>query len=219
MNVAGTTLGFALVGLLAGCLSAPTAREAKPLAVIRSDASLHDKAHACQELAVVGGRASVPALAALLQDERLADYARSGLEAIPHRSAGQALRRALPTLEGRRLAGVVNSLGVRRDSDAVVELRQLALEPTRGVAGEALAALGLIGTPKAADALRHVLAQGRVELRPAAADAALEAAARLAREGNPHAARDLLETVSRVLPPGHLATAAQTQAAALPAPR
>jgi hypothetical protein len=213
-----------LVPALAG--SAPAAEtkatdvkaaEAAALAVLASEAGVHEKARACQELAVVGGPAAVPALASLLDQEHLADYARSGLEAIPDPSAGEALRKALPRLKGRLLAGVVNSLGVRRDAAAVPELQKLALNPQSGVAAEALASLGMIGTGEAAKTVHKVLTDGPADLRIPAAHAALTASAQLARDGNPAAARVLLECVGRTQPAGYLAAAAQRQAAALSA--
>lgn len=211
----------ALVLALAGCTTAPkqsTAPHPKavaPLAVLASNAELHEKARACQELGDYGGPEAVPALAALLNQETLADYARSGLEGIKDPSAGQALRDALTKLNGPYLAGAVNSLGVRREVAAVPDLQKLALDPKRGVAQEALASLGMIGTAEAAKTLQKVLADGPAELRVPAAHAALVAAAQLKNDGNPAAARSVLESVVRSLPPGHLATTAKNQAAAL----
>jgi HEAT repeat protein len=189
--------------------------EAAALAVLASDAGLHEKARACQELAVYGGPAAVPALAALLNQEHLADYARSGLEGIRDPAAGAALRKALPGLEGRLLAGVVNSLGVRREIAAVPDLQRLALDPKRGVAAEALASLGMIGNVEAAKTLQKVLADGPADLRMPAAHASLVAAERLAKEGNTAAARSLLDRVARAVPSGHVATVAKNQAASL----
>ena len=62
------------------------------LAVLASDADTHEKAVACQHLANWGTAKSVPDLAALLGDEKLSDYARSGIEIISDSSAAQALR-------------------------------------------------------------------------------------------------------------------------------
>ncbi len=75
------------------------------LAILSSDADLRTKAHACQDLVHTGGAKSVPALAALLNDEKLSDYARSPLEMIKDPSAGAALRDALPKLQGRLFQG------------------------------------------------------------------------------------------------------------------
>jgi HEAT repeat protein len=200
---------------LASPVTAAESPEAAALAVLASDAGLHEKARACQELAVFGGPASVPALAALLDKEHLADYARSGLEGIKDPAAGAALRKALGTLNGRQLSGVVNSLGVRREVAAVPDLQKLALDPMRGVAAEALASLGMIGTAGAAKTLQKVLTDGPAELRVGAAHASLVAAERLAKEGNVAAARGLLDRVVRALPSGHLATVATGQSVAL----
>lgn len=189
--------------------------EAAALAVLASGADLHDKAIACQQLATVGGTASVPVLAALLDHERLSDYARSGLESIKDPAAGAALRKALGTLSGRHLAGAVNSLGVRRETAAVSELQKLAGDSKRGAATEALAALGLIGTADAAKALQQALASGPAELRAPAGHAALVAAAQLAKAGNSAAARATLDAIVRAAPTEHLVGTAKRQAAAL----
>jgi HEAT repeat protein len=214
-------ISAALVLALAGCTTAPRQssvphpKAAAQLAVLASDAALQEKARACQELGNYGGPESVPALAALLNHELLADYARSGLEGIQEPSAGKALRDALATLNGRNLAGAVNSLGVRREVAAVPDLQKLALDAKRGVAPEALASLGLIGTPAAAKTLQQVLAAGPADLRIPAAHAALVSAAQLVKDGHTAAARSLLESVVRAAPSGPVTTAAQTQAAAL----
>ena len=70
----------------------PQDEAARLVAVLKSDASVFDKAKACQRLAVVGDEKAVPALAALLADESLSNYARYGLEAIPDPAVDNALR-------------------------------------------------------------------------------------------------------------------------------
>ena len=219
MNVIRSLLPVVVVSVLAGCATAPTSPpspvETAALAVLASDAGLREKARACQELGDFGGPASVPALAALLGKEHLADYARSGLEGIKDPSAGEALRAALPTLEGRYLTGVVNSLGVRRDTAAVPALQKLALDPKRGAAEAAIASLGMIATPAAAKTLQTILVSGPAALRVPAAHAALVAAEQLVRDGNTTAARAVLNAVVQALPPGHVATAANDRVAAL----
>jgi HEAT repeat protein len=204
-----------LVVALASPVVAAVSSEADALAVLASDAGLKEKARACQELGDVGGPKSVAPLAALLNKEHLADYARSGLEGIKDPSAGAALRKALPTLEGRYLAGVVNSLGVRRDTAAVSDLQKLALDPKRGVSEEALASLGMIANRDATKTLQKVLSSGPADLRVPAAHAAIMASALVAKEGNASVARELLESVAKALPTSHLAKVAQEQIAAL----
>ncbi|MBM3852786.1 MAG: HEAT repeat domain-containing protein [Verrucomicrobia bacterium] len=193
----------------------PPMSEAQALAVLNSDAGVQEKARACQELGNYGGPKSVSALAALLDQEHLGDYARSGLENIPDASAGKALRDALPRLKDRQLAGAINSLGVRRDGAAVAELQKLALDPKRGAGTEAVASLGLIGNADAAKALQQVLASGPADLRTPAAHAALVAAEHLTQAGNAAVARKLLDAVTKALPSSFVAETAKKQAAAL----
>jgi len=202
---------------LAGPIVAAVSSESAALAVLASAAGLQEKARACQELGDFGGPKSVAPLAALLNKEHLADYARSGLEGIKDLSAGVALRTALPTLEGRFLAGAVNSLGVRREVAAVPDLQKLALDPKRGVAEEAIASLGMIATRDATKTLQKVLADGPADLRVPAAQASLVAAAQLAKDSNVAGARELLGSVVKALPPSQLASVAQNQIAALKA--
>ena len=181
----------------ANAVGAPAAnREAEALAVLNNPAAeLKDKARACQTLADFGGTKSIAALSALLADEKLGDYARSGLESMADPGAGAALRRVLGTLNGRQLAGAVNSLGVRRDTAAV-------------------AALGLIGNAEAAQALQAVLSGGPAELRLPAAHAAIIAAEHLSRAGNRAAVRALLEASVKAVPAGPSGDAARRLLAA-----
>lgn len=156
------------------------------VAILQSDASLEARARACQQLALVGTKEAVPALAALLGDEKLGYYARDVLEVMPDASAGDALRTAAGTLPGNARIGVINSLGVRRDAQAVPLLKQLAAGPGTNegaLASAALLALGRIATPEAGRAVAQALVRGAAGLRPAAAEACLLAADRWLGEG------------------------------------
>jgi hypothetical protein len=177
-------------------------------AVIASDAGLHEKALACQQLAITGGPDAVPALAALLGHEKLSDYARSGLEIIADSSAGEALKKALPALKGPQLAGAIDSLGVRRETSAVVDLESLVRDPSRGAAAEALAALGKIANEASLATIRTALTGSPAELRIPAAHGALAAAQILIREGKRETAKPLLESVRSAPLPAHLIAAA-----------
>ncbi len=182
--------------------------EATALAVLDSDTE--KKARACQVLAVVGGPEAVPALAELLHDKQLASYARTALEVIEDPSAGEALRAALPNLDGRMLAGVVTSIGVRGDEAAVPALRELAANSQSEVANSALAALARIGSEEALATVVQALNQGPADLRVSAAHAALAAAEKLAKAGNDQAAQRLLEAVQAAVLPEHIRRAATT---------
>ncbi len=97
----------------------PTDKELKLIGVLQSDAPAQEKAITCKQLAVYGTQEAVPALAALLADPHLASWARIALEAIPGPAADAALRDAMGKVQGRLLVGVINSIGVRCDAQAV----------------------------------------------------------------------------------------------------
>lgn len=162
-----TQLNLALAAVLLGVASHTVfAQQPTPLitqsaeqciAVLKSDASLKEKADACRQLAVIGNRDAVPALAALLSDEKLNHMARYALEPIPDPAVDVALREALPNLEGRPLVGVIDSLGVRKDTQAVPALGGLLSDSDPDVVQAAARALGRIGNTAAVTALNRGL--------------------------------------------------------------
>ena len=203
-------LGVALAAAPLAAQQAPTRaeREGKALAVLKSSAAVYDKAKACQELARVGSARSVGVLAGLLGDPRLGDYARTALEPIDDPSVGNALRNALGALKGRPLAGVVNSIGVRRDAKAVGQLRKLARDRSSGAAPQALCALAKIATDDAIATVSEVLTSGPAELRDAAADAAFVAAERLVAQKKTAPAVALYTAIGKADVDEHLKAAA-----------
>ncbi|HWW02569.1 MAG TPA: family 16 glycoside hydrolase [Candidatus Acidoferrum sp.] len=160
----------------------------KMIAILQSDASLFDKARACQQLGEIGNRDAVPALAAMLADPHLNAYARSGLEGIPDPGAAAALRQAAVTLKGPLLAGVLNSLGALRDTQAVELLARLATDTNSGVSKEALLALGNISSRQSIRILQRALSKGPEAFRADAAAACLLAADRQRLAGDPNKA-------------------------------
>lgn len=132
-------------------------QEAKLIAVLTSNADATAKSDACRDLARIGTPAAVPALAALLADDKLAHMARYGLETVPGPAVDDALRAALGKLKGRLLAGVIGSIGVRHDEKAVGALAGLLKDPDAEVAQASARALGMIGTADAAKVLLGML--------------------------------------------------------------
>ena len=112
-----------------------------------SGSSEFAKAKACQRLAIVGDESAVPALASLLSDPRLSHYARTALEPLPGSAADRALREALGRLDGASLVGVINSIGVRRDPEALDALAALRNGDDAEVAKAASSAIGQIRRP------------------------------------------------------------------------
>ena len=177
------------------------------IATLQGSGDVGGKARACQKLTVLGAKEAVPALSALLADQKLGAYARSALEVIADPSAAQALRRAAGSLTGGALIGVVNSIGMRRDSQATPMLARMASGRDTAAAAAALAALGRIATPEAASALRRALTSPSAATRAAAADGLLASAERLLAAGNRAGAARLYEAVRRAELPGRLRSA------------
>jgi HEAT repeat protein len=144
---------IAITAQVAGGQEQSSAKEQELIAVLQNGQPA-DKAIACKELAIHGSKAAVPELAKLLADEQLVSWARIALEAIPDPAADEALRNALDTAQGRALIGVINSIGVRRDAQAVEPLQNRLQSADGEVASAAAIALGNIGTAQATQALR-----------------------------------------------------------------
>lgn len=183
-----------------------SATAAELTALLASEADIQLKARACQQLAVNGSEEAVPALEKLLGDDKLGDYARCALENIPSPAAAAALRRTLPSLKVRQLAGAVNSLGVLRDAAAVPALAALAKQPASEKESGALAALAQIADDAAVTEIRTALAGPNAG---AAAPAALAAARRLLADSKKEAALSLLGQLSAARPAAHLLDAAR----------
>jgi hypothetical protein len=185
-----------------------TPKEREQIAVLRSAAPEADKALACKQLAIHGSADAVPDLAKLLGNERLASWARIPLEAIPDPACDAALREAAGGLEGRPLVGVINSIGVRRDTAAVGLLAKKLAAADAGVAAAAAIALGLIGDDAAVAALRPALAAGQPAVRDAAAEACVVAAERMLAAGRGADAAALCDAVRKAdVPPQRIAEA------------
>jgi HEAT repeat protein len=170
-------------------------QEQQLLAVLRSDAPAAEKAITCKRLAIHGSSAAVADLAKLLPDEQLSSWARIALEAIPGDAADAALRDATDSLQGLLLVGTINSIGVRRDAQAV-ELLTTHLQNSDGEAASAAAvALGRIGNAAATKALRNALTSGSPKVRSAVAEGCILCAERLLSEGKTTEAAELYDQV------------------------
>ncbi len=122
---------------------------AKIAAALASAATPEAKFFLCRQLSIVGGPEQVPALAALLSDEKSVDAARYALERIGGPESKKALRDALPQHTGRTQAGVAISLGMLRDADAAGLLKPLLESNDAAVREAAVFALARIGGAEA----------------------------------------------------------------------
>ncbi len=205
-------LSAAVIGLIGTVALASTLRAANPdrtraekenqlISLLQSDAAPADKAIACKKLAIYGSEKAVPALAPLLADPHLASWARIALEAIPGPAADEALRNAMTTLHGQLLVGVINSIGVRQDAQAVNGLIGELKNTDPEVACAAAAALGRIGGNQSARALRRDLSKAPAEVRSEVAAGCVECAEQLLSQGKRRAAVGLYRAVRRAQVP------------------
>jgi len=173
---------IASLGLLAQ--DSPTGTPASLVTVLTSpDASVFEKAKACERLAIFGDERSVPALADLLTDDKLSSYARDALEAIPGEASDAALRDAIAHLEGDRLIDVLASIGVRRDAQAVGVIAALLRSDDEATAAAAARSLGRIGSPQAADELQKMLSEATAGSGITLANACMVCIQQLAKQG------------------------------------
>lgn len=167
------------------------------------DATVFEKAKACQRLAVVGTGDAIPALVALLPDEKLNLYARFALEAIPDPAVDEALRDAASQLTGRPQVGVINSIGKRKDAQALALLKGLMGHSDQAVASAAAHAIGSVGTVEAAAILTETLAK-ESPVKRCVGDGALACAEGLAAAGKQADAIALYQTVARAAVPKYM---------------
>jgi hypothetical protein len=131
--------------------------EQRLLTALKGELSRDAHDYVCRKLAVVGSAAAVPALAALLTDDKKSHMARFALERIPAVEAGQALRDALGAATGNLKIGVISSVGSRRDPAAVAALAALLRDTLPEIARAATLALGAIGTAESAAVLQAAM--------------------------------------------------------------
>ena len=191
-----------------GDAAARLALEKRLMAVLGSGASRSAKDYVCRTLKTMGTAESVPALAALLPDKDLSHMARYALERIPAPEAAAALRSSLPGLTGALKAGVIGSLGVRRDEASVPVLAGSLNDADKAVAAAAACALGSIGTPEAAKALRKSAATAPQRVKSAVADGCLVCAERLLSDGHKVEAIALYKSLGSQDQPKHVRLAA-----------
>jgi len=188
---------------------APAAEAKKLVGMLSSDAEVYDKAMACRRLAIIADDSAAPALGKLLSDRKLASYARTALEAIPGDAAGAALRDAAGRLEGDLLAGVIDSLGQRRDAKAQDLLKKHLASSHARVSTAAGRALARIGGPEAAAALLAAFNSAAEDRKAALASLCLQCAQRLERGDNKADAHKLYQAVRDAKLPAHLTLAAR----------
>ncbi|HWA86089.1 MAG TPA: hypothetical protein VG710_07710 [Opitutus sp.] len=108
------------------------ALEAKLLQVLaRPELTDAARQFVCRMLGLIGSKACVPAVAALLADDRTADDARLALDFVADPSVDEAYRAALGKIRGSALIGLIGSIAERRDAAADEPLTKLAIDETQ----------------------------------------------------------------------------------------
>lgn len=157
--------------------------------------TLYLKQLACKRLGTHGTKAAVPKLTEMLADPKTAHYARYALETIPTPEVNAAFRDAVKTLKGALLAGVINSIGVRRDGAAVPVILPLVNDADPDVAASALGCLGYIASE---ESIRALLEQQPADpTRDYLADAMFEAAQQLRAAGKNDRALALYREIAK----------------------
>jgi type 1 glutamine amidotransferase/HEAT repeat protein len=155
------------------------------LEFLRSDAGWTSKQFVCEELSVIGTGKSVDTLSNMLNDPKTSDIALYALQRIQSDKVDAALRGMLPKTSGKTRVGIINTIGCRRDSQAVSELGDVIDNSNDAPAIEAaIAALGRIANEESAEVLSAARSKCSEELVPAALDAYLKCADRFAESGN-----------------------------------
>lgn len=163
--------------------------------LLDSDATPDCLRFVCRQLALIGGKESVAALAQRLGDGEIADAVVQALQIIPHSSAATTLREGLSAGESTQRIRLINALGGRRDPLAVRPLSRLLADPDEAVARASARALGKIGSRFGTEPLLAAWDRRAPEARAAFGHAALECADTLLADGrNPEA----LEVFSRL---------------------
>ena len=172
-------------------------KEKELLAVLRSDAPAAEKAMTCKLLAIHGSSEAVADLAKLLPDAQLSSWSRIALEAIPGSAADEALLKASDSLEGILLVGTINSIGVRRVSNAANSLAGHLQNKDADAASAAAVALGRIGNAEAIKSLRAALTTAPVQVRSAVAEGCVLCAERLFAAGDTAQAAEIYDEVRK----------------------
>jgi HEAT repeat protein len=178
-----------------GSSGADAELESQLLTALKGGLSRDAHDYVCRKLAIVGTAAAVPTLAALLEAQATSHMARYALERINAPQAGESLRNALKTTQGKQKIGVITSLGARRDGEAAAALAGLLGDSDRNVSRAAALALGTIGTSDAADALQKARQSG-IGDKQAATDGLLSCAESMLRDGKRANALAIYESMS-----------------------
>lgn len=131
--------------------------EKRLVALLEGGPTPEARQFAVKHLYLIGTERSLPILSMMLANPDTCDDARYALERLPGVGVDVVLRDALRTASGPALTGIVNSLGERRDPEAVPLIAQLLQSDDPVVATAAALAIGKIGGDDAEKVLETAL--------------------------------------------------------------
>lgn len=136
------------------------------LAILSQEGVAPDKQMACAQLARIGSVKSVPLLAKWLTNEEVSHAARLALAAMPFPEAHAALRDAMTTSSGIVKAGIIESLGERRQPEDAALIAPCLNDKDPVIVLSATLALGRIATPACVEPLKAAAhaATGRLQM-------------------------------------------------------
>ncbi|MBI5394641.1 MAG: HEAT repeat domain-containing protein [Verrucomicrobia bacterium] len=167
--------------------------EAALIKLLAPSATFEARRFACQQLAVIGTDASLPALAELLKKEETVGIACLALGSQRSPKAAETLRNALPAARGRARLQLISALGNQQDKQSVKAISELARDSDATLASAAIVALGKIGSAEAHAAIAALRKEAKPAVAFAVAEATLRVAEQLAAAGDHKAAASLDE--------------------------
>ncbi len=182
--------------------------EPELITILQSNADVPQKCDACLKLRIVGTAKSVPALSALLSEERTGHAARYALEGMPVPEAGAALREALSKNPGLIKTGLIDSLGWRRDVAALPLLQPLLNDADVNIASAAASALSRIGGKEATSALSAIRDQAPPAVQSSVLEGLLRCAETLSSGGDNSGAAAIYRDLAKTKYPVQVRTAA-----------
>jgi HEAT repeat protein len=172
--------------------------------LLAPEATFEAKRFACLQLAVHGSEASLPALAALLEQEETVGIACFAFGGMRSPKAGDVLRAALPKSKGTARLQLVGALGRRAEPASVQPLVALASDADGAVACAAIRALGAIDAAPAREAVAALRRAAAPAMAAVVAEASLSGAAQLAAAGDLAGAAAIGEELLKPALPPHI---------------
>ncbi len=167
--------------------------EAALIRLLAPETTFEAKRFACNNLAVYGSDAALPALASLLKQDDTVGLACFALGRFPSTKAGDLLRAALTDERAQVRLQLIVSLGLRAEPESVKPLAGLARDVDSNIARAAIRALGAIDAVSACEALAELRRDAVSGVAADVAAASLNVAERLISAGDTNVAVSVCE--------------------------